>query len=150
MPIPDLNSHGLLPAGVHSCTWQQARTRFAYNPHRRQVLKGLCKFVRAELQPLNLPAPLYLDGSYVRSKPFPADVDVVLDLSAFDLAAAAPALALWFEHDRIKQQYFVDFWPKHPQIPNDLTAFFQYLGDKAASELGLARNWPKGILRIDP
>lgn len=149
--IPDLTQHGLLPPGVHDCTWHQFRARFATNPCRRAILKGLCQFLRKEIIPLNVAAPVLLDGSFVRSKSLPRDVDIVLDLSAFDLPAAAPAIFLWMTHrQRIKDDYAVDFWVKHPVIPNDLSAFFQYLGDKAASDLGLSAKWPKGILRVAP
>lgn len=148
--IPPLDGHGLLPPGVHDCTLGQLRERFAYSPHRRAILHGLCRFVRQELRPLNLPAPMYVDGSFVRSKPLPSDVDVVLDVQSYTLAEAMPVLALWFDRARLKETYRVDFWVKHPVLPNDLCAFFQYLGDKAAADLGLATKWPKGILRLAP
>lgn len=99
---------------------------------------------------MQLPGPLFIDGSYVRNKPVPADVDVVLDLSAHPWDSMLPAVSLFLDRKRLKTEYAVDFWLRHPMMPNDLCAFFEYVGDKAAADLGLAAQWPKGILRIGP
>ena len=149
-PIPQFNGYGILPAGVHDCSWHQFRARFAYNPHRREILRSLVSFLRKEVIPAGISAPIYLDGSYARNKPMPADVDVVLDLRASPPQAAIAGLMLFQQRVRIKQQYKVDFWVKHPVMECDLSAFFQYLGDKAGAELSLDKKWPKGILRITP
>ena len=147
--IPELDAHGLLPAGVHDCTWWQLRTRFAATPHRRGLLLGLCRFIRSEVRPLGLPASSVLvDGSFVRAKPQPQDIDIVLDASGCSPAQLSPVLVLFLDRVRIKREHQVDFWVRHPLLPNDLGVFFQYLGDEAASQLGLAPRWPKGILRI--
>jgi hypothetical protein len=54
------------------------------------------------------------------------------------------------ERATLKSRYHVDVGPRHPALPRDLAAFFQYVGDKAAAELQLPRTHPKGILRIVP
>lgn len=150
MPIPDLDAYGLLPSGAHACTVAELRARFAFNGHRRALLRRLCRFIRAELRPLAFACPLYVDGSYVRKKVQPSDVDVVLDVERASLEHKLAALKLFFERPRLKSDHRVDFWIRLPGVmPNDLALFFQYLGDKAAAELGLKETWPKGILRID-
>ncbi|HRE72288.1 MAG TPA: hypothetical protein PLC14_17405 [Accumulibacter sp.] len=141
----------MLPPGIHDCTLTEIRGRLCWNPRRQEIFDGLCAFIVHEWAPLGIAAPLLVDGSFVRDKSLPADVDVVLDLSAEAPAQAISlALSLRFRHDEIKLTYNVDVWTRHPLIPNDLVQFFQYLGDKAAAELCIDCKHLKGILRIQP
>lgn len=148
--IPPFDAHGVLPPGVHACTLDEIAAMLCFNPHRRELLGGLRAFISDRLLPDGLRFPLYVDGSFVRSKALPDDIDVVLDLmhGAGDRALKA-ALLLRFRNDELKRVYHVDFWFRHPEFQNDLAAFFQYLGDKAAAELRLKPRDPKGILRVE-
>ena len=140
--IPQFDGYGLL---------DEVRDRLCWTTKRQEIFDGLCAFIVQEWAPLGIRAPLLVDGSFVRNKSLPADVDVVLDLSAQDPASAMKlAYSLRYRHDEIKQAYNVDLWTRHPVIPNDLVLFFQYLGDKAAAELRMDHKHPKGILRIQP
>lgn len=149
--IPLLDAHGLLPPGIHDCTLAEIAQMYCWTAPRQQIFAGLCNFINAEWLPLNLGVPLYVDGSFVRNKPIPDDVDIVMELSALNQHdQIGKGLALWLRHDEIKNTYNVDVWPRHPRIPQDLAAFFQYIGEKAAVELSLPLKHPKGILRIHP
>lgn len=151
MTIPAFDDHGLLPPGIWDCTLGEIEDAFCWNDHRRGILDGLNRFLVREWTPLSIACPLFIDGSFVRKKPLPDDIDVVLDLS--NITAIEPlalAIALRIRRDELKATYNVDVWAKHPRLPSDLFAFFQYIGDKAAAELHLDSKHPKGILRIQP
>ena len=149
--IPPLDDRGLLPAGVWDCTLEEIAARFVTNDHRRNLWAGMTLFIEEKYRPAGLSCPLWVDGSFVRSKPSPSDVDVVLDVSSFAPEAAVQlAIGLRIQHDEIKARYHVDLWVRHPILPNDIALYFQYLGDKAAVELRLRPDDPKGILRVVP
>lgn len=149
--IPPLDDHGLLPSGIHACTWQEIEDYFCWNTKRKTVFAGLQRFLDERWAPIGLNCPILVDGSFVRSKTLPEDVDIVLDLSEVtDMTAIASALVLRLKHESIKLAYYCDVWVKHPLIPNDLSRFFQYLGDKGAAELQLSPEHPKGILKVMP
>jgi len=84
----------------------------------------------------------------VRDKLFPEDIDLVLDVTGHSDSDLVIALGLHFRRDELKRLYKVDVWPRHPKIPIDLGAFFQYIGDQAAAQLRLKPKHLKGILRI--
>jgi len=151
MGIPPLDELGLLPAGVWDCSFEDISTQFCWNDHRRALWKGFLHFIEKEYRPASLSVPLWIDGSFVRSKPIPSDIDVVMDFTGFDTAEdLGQLLGLRVRHDELKTAYHVDLWSRHPLIPNDLGAFFQYAGDKCAAELNIDIKHPKGILRVRP
>lgn len=89
---------------------------------------------------------------YVRRRDLPKDIDIVLDLQGLpamdNSRALTMALQLRFEHDQLFREYHVDVWARHPLLPVDLAAYFQYAGLSAAAELRIDERHPKGILRI--
>lgn len=151
MPIPQFDHHGLLPEGIWDCTLDEIELIFCMNAHRQDIFDGLKRFLNTEWLPHGIEASILIDGSFVRNKQFPADVDIVIDISSSnDPQVLSLAMALRLRHSELKRNYNVDLWVKHPLIPNDLVAFFQYVGVKAAAELSLVPTDPKGILRIQP
>ncbi len=149
--IPNLDGHGLLPPGVFECTLPEIEARYCWNEQRRMLWSDLQRFLSQEWRPLALDCPLLVDGSFVRGKPIPDDIDVVADLSSLDLTAALTLAIAWQQRrGEFKALYNVDAWTRHSDFPIDLGAFFQYIGDKAAAELRLPMKHPKGILRIRP
>lgn len=149
MPIPAFDQHGLLPSGVWDCTLDEIQSVLAWNETRQRLYENLHKFLTAEWYPLNNGGPVYVDGSFVRGKPNPQDIDVVLDFSAIrGDEALARAILLRLRHDDIKAQYGVDVWSYHPDLPQNIVEFFQYLGTKAAADLRMSSQHRKGILRL--
>lgn len=149
MPIPQLDQHGLLPMGVYDCTWAEIRDSFCWNPYRVQMFDKLQRFVAEKWAPLGIAdAALWVDGSFTRNKPQPADIDVVLDVSHLTGNQMQPVMELFAERDQLDQVYGIDFWIRHPWVPNDLCIFFQYTGLKAGAELKLDSKSRKGILRV--
>lgn len=149
MPIPQLNNHGLLPPGVWDCTLGEISDALCWNDHRQKLFAGLTDFIAREWNPLGISCPIIIDGSFVRSKPIPDDIDVLVDLSGIDsVKSLALGLALRFHSIEHKAAYKVDVWAQYPDRPDDILIYFQYIGDKSAAELRLDSKHPKGVLRI--
>lgn len=148
MPIPPLDNHGLLPQGICDCSLTEIQDAFCQNPHRQSLFDGLMNFLNTEWYPHDIAAPIFIDGSFVRGKPSPEDIDLVLDVTGRSDRDILISMKLCSRRNELKTNYKVDVWMKHPDFPNDLASFFQYIGEKAAAELRLKPKHLKGILRI--
>jgi hypothetical protein len=97
MPIPKLNEEGLLPVGIHHCTFSELEAAFGRNQwvqdpqteSRREVLcpqrSSLCARLLAYLEELRragIDAEVLVDGSFVTAKPDPNDIDLIVVLPA--------------------------------------------------------------------
>ena len=49
MPIPELDAHGLLPAGVHDCSLEEMTAKFAWNDHRERMVRSFARFLKMEI-----------------------------------------------------------------------------------------------------
>ena len=76
--IPNFDSSGNLPEGIHFATMDQLIERFGYNPKRAWLIDGL-KLLIASLEHANCPL-IYIDGSFVTSKEIPGDYDLCWSL----------------------------------------------------------------------
>lgn len=147
MPIPELDAHGLLPAGVHDCSLEEMTAKFAWNDHRERMVRSFARFLRTEIIDV-FDFPVYADGSFVTDKERPEDIDVVLELLDAGDAQKWRGFAFMQEHQvRVRQEYGVDFWVNLPG-GNNFATFFQYAGHKTAKFKGLDHKQAKGILRI--
>ena len=72
--IPDFDDEGKLPPGKHACTLEDVEKRFVYNTTRKTIFEGLNKLIEV-LKSVSC-GTIYIDGSFVTSKPRPGDVDV--------------------------------------------------------------------------
>lgn len=151
MPIPDLNNHGLLPQGIHDCTLDEIKAQFCWNPHRTMLFENMVKFLHLETWISQLNCTVLVDGSFVRSKVDPDDIDLIIDLTNAHQDATKKMVELRTQrHHLIRQTFRLDVWPQHPLIPNSFVDFFQYIGAKAAADTNLDSRHKKGILRIRP
>lgn len=149
--IPQFDEHGLLPPGIHDCTMDEINASLCFTARRNVLFQGLSQFLQIEWTPLGIACPLLIDGSFVRNKPNPDDIDIILDLEVLAANhAVSIALNVRMRHDEIKAAYNLDVWTRHPSLPVDISLFFQYTGDKAAAELRLPIKHPKGLLRVMP
>ena len=67
MPIPELNTHGLLPPGVHDCTVEEITERFGAfqgGEQRPRLMEKLIAFA-AEARASGIVRALLVDGSLV-------------------------------------------------------------------------------------
>ena len=76
--IPDFESTGNLPEGIHFARMEELVERFGYNPKRAWLIDGL-KLLVVSLQKANCPL-IYIDGSFVTSKEIPGDYDLCWSL----------------------------------------------------------------------
>ncbi|HZC06269.1 MAG TPA: hypothetical protein VE338_11585 [Ktedonobacterales bacterium] len=87
MPLPALRADGSLPPGVHQASLSEVFARFPAVAPERQALNSALSYCVATVKQLNLADEIALDGSYVTSKPDPADVDMaVLTPGIYQLA----------------------------------------------------------------
>jgi hypothetical protein len=106
MAIPPLNEEGLLPPGIHDCTFEELESVFGQNQwitdtepgYRRQKLNTqrskLCERLQAYLEEwrrLEQGVEILVDGSFVTSKPDPNDIDLIVVLpEGWDLTCDPP------------------------------------------------------------
>jgi hypothetical protein len=118
MPIPPLNSNGLLPAGIHDKTLDEIRQRFGsfQGSDRRIQLFNRFEQLVVELRRSGRFAAVIVDGSFVTAKPAPEDVDLIValrrdhdwnaDLAPSDYALVSrPALRRRFAFDVLLAAY---------------------------------------------
>jgi hypothetical protein len=78
--IPPFNEHGVLPAGIHDCTLEEAKVRlgaFEGSDRRPQLWEKFMEFIH-EAKASSLVEAILVNGSFVSSKPDPNDIDLVL------------------------------------------------------------------------
>ena len=84
MPIPSLNNHGLLPEGIHDCSFDEAQARFGSfhgSDQRLQLWTKFKEFFR-DVKACALVDAVILNGSFVTGKPSPNDIDLILVVPA--------------------------------------------------------------------
>jgi hypothetical protein len=140
--IPAFTERGLLPPGIHRATLDEIETRLATTPRRRKLMAGL----REALHNLKLAgvARVYINGSFVTSKPNPNDIDGCWDATRRVDASRIDPVLLDFTNSRsaMRTRYGVDFFvadavERSSGVP--FVAFFQRTVDGDM----------KGILLVD-
>lgn len=149
MSIPNFDQFGLLPHGIYDCTEGEIVDRYCSANNNRLTIWDLFKqFIQ---QPRAFPWPnhIYIDGGFTSDKPVTKDIDVVLDISHLNDAAAFGAF-VWFTANKqsIMDTYKVDFWIKHHSFPNDLISYFQYVKEEDILAKGMLIGSKKGLLRM--
>ncbi|PZR97227.1 MAG: hypothetical protein DLM69_09910 [Candidatus Chloroheliales bacterium] len=89
--IPPFAADGNLPPGIHWATWEEVASRFGTNHHRRRLLKGLERALKA-LKRANCPT-VYLNGSFVTARADPSDYDVTWEMEGFDVTKLDPVFS---------------------------------------------------------
>jgi hypothetical protein len=99
MPLPDFDSQGELPAGVHQATLDEIIARFGSGTPQRQAVTTRLLCIYNLLTDTGKLEHLIIFGSYVTTKPNPNDVDLVLVLADdFNLQACDEETRRLFEH----------------------------------------------------
>jgi hypothetical protein len=114
MALPEFNSEGDLPEGLHRATLDDVRERFGNgSPARKEVTLVLERVFRLAIATRKLER-FVIFGSYVTAKVTPRDVDVVLVMSDdFSLKSCAEATRTLFDHPRAQQELGASvFWVK--------------------------------------
>lgn len=148
MPIPQFSPIGLLPEGIHDCSLEDIANSLCGNGRREEIFNDLVAFLAwTSAQPG--PVGVYVDGSFVTNKTLPGDIDVVIDITNCDEAGQGWWLRQFhLNHDAIKAQFSVDFYPQILNQGHQLTGFFQYVRVEEALSRGASPDTRKGILRL--
>lgn len=130
--IPPFDERGNLPPGIHLARWAEILERFGENQWRRELLDGVGRAAH-ELRGAGC-RRVWLDGSFVTDKEFPADFDLCYELVSTQVDLLRPQL---LDRRTAKAVYGGDILPTHP--PLSFLDFFQRDRDGR----------PKGIVEID-
>ncbi len=140
--IPEFDSNGNLPPGIHYATFDEFVAKFAYNPKRAWLIDGL-KLLITTLRKANC-SLIYVDGSFVTEKELPSDYDLCWSVNNVDFDELKELLD-FSENGRKKMdmKYRGDIFPA--EIPEGLSGklflnFFQEDKNTGA---------PKGIIAIE-
>jgi hypothetical protein len=137
MPLPNFDSVGDLPEGVHQATMDEIRARFGHGtPQRQAVTARLLRIYHLAAATGKLDRVIIF-GSYITTKPDPNDVDVVLVMhDDFEVQACDEATGRLFDHTQATEAFGASiFWLRpsmlfletleefieHWQIKRDLT-----------------------------
>ena len=117
----------VLPAGIHPADLSEVMAEFATNAWRRELFSGLVAAC-AKLQLAGC-LTIYLDGSFVTSKPKPRDFDACWDPAGVDGRKLHPVF-LQFANNRAAQKsaFKGEFFPSSAISGNTglpFVAFFQ-------------------------
>jgi hypothetical protein len=147
MPIPELNSSGLLPEGVHDCSLGEIGDRFARfqaTSRRHRLFEALESYV-AQARAARVVTCLVVNGSFVTAEADPSDIDLVVVLSAdHDFAAQLRPVAYnVVSKRRVRMRHGFDILVAAEGTPEleRYVAFFQ----EVKQQPGLR----KGILRVE-
>lgn len=140
--IPPFTIDGNLPPGVHEATWGEIAERFRGTERRAELLDGLHRALDA-LRRAGCPLA-YVNGSFVTSKPEPADFDGCWVQVGIDYRRLDPVL-YDFEFGRRaqKRKYGGEFFP----TPFQASPSGERMLDFYQRERDTRR--PKGIVAID-
>lgn len=139
--LPQINSHGYLPPGVHQAPWAEVVSRFGLNSHRNRLLVGLydalTSLAKAGCR------EVLLDGSFVSKKPLPDDYDGAWEPDGVDPDLLDPVL-LDFSNGRaaMKAKFGGELFPASAEAGRGILYRDFFLTDRN----GVC----KGVIEIDP
>jgi hypothetical protein len=116
--IPGFDSSGKLPPGIHAATWRQIVERLGSTSRRKTLLNGLREAL-ALLKGAGCRL-VYLDGSFVASKPEPGDFDACWRIGGVAVDKLDPVF-LDFSNSRARQKgrFGGEFFPA--ELPEGAT-----------------------------
>ena len=98
--IPEFDSRGLLPLGLHGASISEIRAVLGFTERRRSLIDGLERFVQVWDESGFLEYCV-IDGSFATFKPEPGDIDMLLVPKPESLFSPEfPYLAMTHSYDR--------------------------------------------------
>lgn len=155
MALPPLDQRGLLPPGIHDCTWREIEVCFCTSHYRENLYNRVRQGIREEVipkSPDNL--EFCIAGSFLSDKESPADIEVTVAVTRDDIINNPTCIDIFKlgsreERARLKAKYKLDFIVSAPFTGhNDLRLYFQYVGDKTAASKNLDPKDKRGIVRV--
>jgi hypothetical protein len=112
MPLPDFNTNGDLPPGVHRASWPEVMERFGEKAGQREVCTRRLAHIYELARRTDCLQRLVIFGSYVTAKGNPNDVDVILIMDdAFRLENSPMESRALFDHAVAQARYGASiFW----------------------------------------
>ena len=146
MPIPALNTDGLLPEGIHDCMLDEIGARFGsfQDSDRRVRLWAALQAFIGEIKVTGLGLALLVNGSFVTAKPAPEDIDLILVLPAeHDFSRElSPAQYNVLSAQRVRRRHKLDLLVARA----DFDQYRRYL--RLFQQVRLEPGKTKGILRV--
>ena len=140
--IPSFQPGGNLHPGIHVTTWKEFTSHFGFTPRRKRLLAGLQQAL-VLLKKAGC-RRVYLDGSFVTTKPNPGDIDVCWAVAGVDPDTLDPVF-LDFSQSRAQQKarFLCEFFPA--DLPEGLTGktFLEFFQIEKTTGL------PKGIVTMN-
>jgi hypothetical protein len=112
MPLPDFNTNGDLPPGVHRASWIEVMGHFGGGAGQRDVCTRRLAHIYELARRTDCLRRFVLFGSYVTTKANPNDVDVILIMDdAFRLENCPMESRALFDHAVAQARYGASvFW----------------------------------------
>jgi hypothetical protein len=112
MALPEFNSQGDLPDGLHRAILAEVLDRFGAGSQARRSATALLQDIHRRVTATGKLERFGVFGSYVTAKPDPRDVDVVLVMKDdFSLAACDEPTRILFDHQRAEAEVGASvFW----------------------------------------
>ena len=143
--IPEFDENGNLPPGIHWAEWEEFQEKFATNLTRQRMINGL-ELAMTQLQEAGC-RTIYIDGSFVTSKPRPGDFDVCWEDNGVDinyLESIAPTLHNFaLRRAEQKSKYKGEIFPANHPANETGTAYIDFF------QFDTRTNTRKGIIAID-
>jgi len=118
MPLPDFNSSGDLPEGVHQSTADEIIARFGTGATQRQDVTARLLRIYKLAGATGKLERFIIFGSFITSKPEPNDIDIVLIMGDdFNLNAYAEETRKLFNHQQAENEFGASiFWIRPSMI----------------------------------
>ena len=150
--LPPADEYGLLPPGVHPCSWEEFERRYATSPRRRHLLDRLAAYLAA-VQARGWDCEAVIDGSFVMEQVAePNDLDLVLAFPPdWDLAAPlVPADYNLVWGWSVQRDFEIDVFPmKRGSVAFDnMVVFFQGVRLSWKQRFSLPPTIRKGLVRL--
>jgi len=123
MPLPDFDSEGDLPEGLHPVSLADFLARFGTGSPQRQLVSARLVRIRGLAQATGKLDRFIIFGSYVTLKPEPNDIDIVLVMrDDFDLHVCTGETRKLFDHRQAAEEFGASiFWVGPSQVKHDKT-----------------------------
>lgn len=137
--IPDFDTNGNLPPGIHSATLAEVESKFAHNTKRKELFAALSEVIKI-LSEANC-QEVHLDGSFITTKEEPGDYDLCFEPTG--LKPTESLRALLANRENRKTEYLGDIFVRMPEPPYYLDHVRDWQKD------GRNEDVIKGIIKID-
>ena len=106
MALPQFDSRGDLPRGVHQASFKEVVERFGHGSQKREIVTTSLMRVYELAQRTGMLERIIIFGSYVTAKPAPNDVDVLLVMREdFLYSECDEATAPLFDHLQAQAEF---------------------------------------------